>query len=632
MHLRKFTLAVTILSGGSSAFAQLPKAEELLARKPIQAVSVSTPTAAELETCKVEAANYPKPASGAAPTGIIVKDGQGRILRQFIDTTGSGKPNLVYFYHNGTEAYREIDANGNGKPDQYRWLGVNGGKWGSDTNEDGSIDQWFVLSAEELSQEVFAAMQTKNAKRLEVLFPTEAELKSLNLPAVEIEKIRRSTTGAVKKMTEAATSLNVTDKSKWVHLECGLPTVVASDTFGGRDDFTKQTSAVVLFENGDGKTAGVFTLGEIVQLGKVWKLIDGPSPGAGNSTGTSSGDSAGIVVPPEARPILEQLAAVRPASAPADMARYHAERATLLEKIAAVTTGENQQPWLKQVIDAHAARVESAPADAAAMTVLRTWSANIEKDHRGTGAAGYAAFRTLTAEYTVKMAAADEKSVRDVQKWWRDQLDTFIVKYPTAEDTAEAMMRLGVGHEYVGRDGEAAAKATYEKLAVTFPNHPHAAKARGAVARLASDGKAFNLPQASMLDGKPFSANELAGKPTLVVYWGNLYRDPTGEARVVENIKALAELVKLYGDKGFRIVTISVDDEPARAVQALNAAGGLPGIHLHLPGGLDRSPLAVAYGIQFLPHAFLLAKDGTVVNRNAQVGPPLKDEIEKLLK
>jgi len=90
--------------------------------------------------------------------------------------------------------------------------------------------------------------------------------------------------------------------------------------------------------------------------------------------------------------------------------------------------------------------------------------------------------------------------------------------------------------------------------------------------------------------------------------------------------------VKLYGDKGFRIVTISVDDEPARAVQALNAAGGLPGIHLHLPGGLDRSPLAVAYGIQFLPHAFLLAKDGTVVNRNAQVGPPLKDEIEKLLK
>ncbi len=49
-------------------------------------------------------------------------------------------------------------------------------------------------------------------------------------------------------------------------------------------------------------------------------------------------------------------------------------------------------------------------------------------------------------------------------------------------------------------------------------------------------------------------------------------------------------------------------------------------------GGLDRSPLAVAYGIQMVPHLFVVNKEGKVVNRNAQNGPSLRDELEKLAK
>ena len=79
------------------------------------------------------------------------------------------------------------------------------------------------------------------------------------------------------------------------------------------------------------------------------------------------------------------------------------------------------------------------------------------------------------------------------------------------------------------------------------------------------------------------------------------------------------------------IVTVNLDDDPARAVQALNAAQ-IPGHHLHAPGGLDRSPLAAAYGIQMVPHVLLIGKDNKVANKNAQTGPAFKDEIEKLLK
>ena len=149
--------------------------------------------------------------------------------------------------------------------------------------------------------------------------------------------------------------------------------------------------------------------------------------------------------------------------------------------------------------------------------------------------------------------------------------------------------------------------------------------------RLTSEGQPFVLPAATTLAGQPFDFAATAGKPTLVFYWVNWRGNPAAESRVVADLKAIAELAKSYGDKGLNVVTVSLDDNPAQAAQTV-AAAGLPGAHLHLPGGLDRSPLAVAYGIQTVPHAFLLDRAGKVVNRNAQYGAALKDEIEKLLK
>ena len=626
----RFLTALTLTAGVNAlAGAQAPRLEDLLARKPVHPVTVTTPTAAELAGCRVEPLTYPKP---SVATGTVVKDAQGRTLRQFIDTTGRGTPNLVYFYHNGVEAYREIDANGNGKPDQFRWLGVNGGKFGADADEDGTIDTWYVLSPEELSQEVFAALQTRNPKRLEALLPTPKELQSLGLPPAEAEKLLQRAAGAVKRFTATAATLALTDKARWVHVEMGLPNAVAADTYGGPGDLVKQGSALVLFEKGDGK-ADVFTVGEMVQVGKAWKLLDGPSPGAVQNATPGAGGGANVaVIPPEAQPLLAKLQAVKPAADAADARRYHLERAELLEKVVTLTKGDDQQPWLKQVVESYAAAVETNVADsAAAMARLKEWTGIINKDAPKSGAAAFADFRTAGAEYTARMGAAKEAQIGDVQKWWREQLEAFVTKHPAAEDAPEAMMRLAVSHEFVGRDGEAAAKAWYEKLAANYAGHPNAEKAKGAVRRMTSEGQPFVLPPATTLDGKPFDFAATLGRPTVVLYWVNWSRNPAAEARVVADLKAIGELAKAYAEKGLNVVTVSLDDDPLRAVQTI-AAAGLPGAHLHLPGGLDRSPLAVAYGIQTVPHAFLLDKAGKVVNRNAQNGPALKDEIEKLLK
>ena len=45
----------------------------------------------------------------------------------------------------------DIDADFNGKADQYRWFHTAGSRWALDTNEDGQIDGWKTISAEEVT-------------------------------------------------------------------------------------------------------------------------------------------------------------------------------------------------------------------------------------------------------------------------------------------------------------------------------------------------------------------------------------------------------------------------------------------------------------------------------------------------
>jgi thiol-disulfide isomerase/thioredoxin len=184
------------------------------------------------------------------------------------------------------------------------------------------------------------------------------------------------------------------------------------------------------------------------------------------------------------------------------------------------------------------------------------------------------------------------------------------------------MIRLAVASEFA-KDGEAQAVAWCEKLATEFPQHMYAPKARGIVARLKSEGQTFALTGPMLGSGQNFSMAALQGKAVLVVYWAGW------SARLKEDAKVLAELAKTHGPKGLAIVMVSLEDNADNAKKDV-AALQLPGVHLHTPGGVDGSPLAVSYGIMG-PHAFLIGKDGKVVNKNAQLAV-VGDEIEKLLK
>ena len=153
-----------------------PSALEALKLKPIQAqIEYDLPDEQAAEKCTLN------PIKSPPLSGWEVRDGDGNVLRRFLDTNGDNKVDQWCYFKDGVEVYRDIDGNFNRKADEYRWLGTAGIRWAIDTNEDGRIDRWKVISPEEVSEEVIAALSTRDAERFRRLLLTEEELRGLQL-------------------------------------------------------------------------------------------------------------------------------------------------------------------------------------------------------------------------------------------------------------------------------------------------------------------------------------------------------------------------------------------------------------------------------------------------------------------
>lgn len=601
--------------GPALALPPTPRAEDLAQAQPkYPGVAVSTPTPAELARCRVEAV----PGPDGKPIGHVLIDGGNRVVRRFL-AVGTPDYNIKSFYLDGQEAYRETDANGNGKPDQFRWLGANGSKWGLDPQETGRVTRWAVISPEEVSRELFDAIQAKDAKRLEALLPGDEDFKALGLPAADVAKVKQRTAGAAERLMQTAQALALTDKAKWVHLELAAPQTTPADAFGGAQDVTRHRNAGVLVDKGDGK-ADVFQTGELVQVGAGWRVIDGPAPGAPSLNDPASGGDSPPPVPPAIQELVKKLSDIKEPADQAGWPAYHAARAAVLEEVVAKLQGNpTQDTWLRQLLDAYASAADGGVK--AAGDRLAQWKAQIIKTAPRSPVAGFVTFRALLVEYNARTrdAGAKPADVAKIQDWWKEQLEAFVRDYPTLEETPEAMFRLGMAFEFA-KDGEGAAKQWYGALAKNFAQHTLAAQAQGAVRRLDSEGQPFQLGGPNLIpNGPAINVAAMPDKVRIVYFWASW------SGRLKEEAVFLTDLMKKYNAKGLEVVTVCMDATPQEAIQAINATQ-LPGIHIFQPGGT----LPAQYGVMG-PHIFLVGKDGKVANKNANI-PSLGDEVEKLLK
>jgi hypothetical protein len=495
-------------------------------------------------------------------------------------------------------------------------------KWGIDVNGDFKIDTWKMISAEEVSQEILQALISRDFARLQALFITDAELKTLEFSAAEVTRIHELQKQAYSKFQNTLAKLtHFSDKTHWVHLETGAPQCVLADNAGTKHDVIHYARASVLCETG-GKHDWLQT-GELIQVGLAWRIVDAPTVGDGASDDAPSGND------PALQGLLSQLGTLdaHPPSGSdlgtgvsPELATYNLKRADLLEQIVGKVKPEEREQWIRQVADCLAAAAQSSPeSDKTAYKRLQTLEERVDKLMPKSSLAAYVTFREMSAENALLAKSGTDNA--KVQDKWLERLAKFVDTYPKAEDSPEALMQLGMFSEVIDKETEA--KKWYAHLVREFGDHALAAKAQGALRRMELEGKVLEL-SGSQLDGSPFHVADLRGKMVVVYYWGGWNKQ-----RCVGDFATLKLLLDSYAGK-VAVVCIGLDNSVNEARAFLQQVHA-PGIHVFQPGGLD-SPLATQYGIMFLPHLFLVDKDGKVLSRSVQQVSSLESELKKHLK
>ncbi|MFM8434606.1 MAG: redoxin family protein, partial [Planctomycetia bacterium] len=533
------------------------------------------------------------------------------------------------YYKDGAEVYRDVDSNHNAKADQARWLGAGGSRWGVDEDENGTIDAWKTISAEEATAEIVDALKSREASVFTRLLPTNADLQAAGFEEPLLSDLTARVTAAAKGFAKLAAAPQNTlgPQTKWNNMLASQPGSLPAGTAGVGKDVMAYDNVVALVEGGDGKSSGtgqVF-VGSLVRIGDAWRPVDLPQlPGmqgeiadAGGFFAPRVGDRAagagGGQESEKLKPLLAKLREVETKLASADLAgrkALAAEQVGLLEQVVAAAEPAEKPFWVKQLAETIAAGVQEGSLPEGIPGLERLAAAVAADD----GLVAFVRFRLASARYAAGMQQPNA-DIGKVQAAWLDDLKQFVEKHPQAPDAAEAMLQMGISDEFSGSEKEALVR--YAAIVKDFPESPSARKARGAARRLESVGKPLALA-GSGLDGRPVTLQSLRGKPVLVHYWAT-WCEP---CKV--DIAQIRELYAKYGPKKFAVVGIALDTDKTALAKFL-AAKPIPWPQLHESGGLD-GPLAEELGVLTLPTMLLLDAQGNVVDRNLVIS-----DLEKKL-
>jgi thiol-disulfide isomerase/thioredoxin len=554
-------------------------------------------------------------------TGWVLRDGADQVLRRFIDTDGDNVVDMWCYYRNGLEVYRDIDTNKNGKADQFRWLNIAGSRWGVDTDEDGQVDSWKQISAEEVSAEVVRALGNHDVGRFQRLLLSAAELKSLGLGEDKETTISKLLADAPKGFLElAGKQRQVTSKTEWIHFGGSVPGIVPSETDGSTKDVFVYEGVVAMIET-DGKD-GQVQIGTLIKLDETWRLIDAPqlpdptaqavatgvffrptAPVRGAATAQGAPDERSQQLMAELERIDKAVAA---AQTPEEQAKLNARRADLLEEIAAsANSSAERAQWYRQLADMIGAAVQSG-AYPDGVERLEKLFEKLSKTPTDQELAAHVKFVHLAAEYTTRIQ--NEKDFVKIQEAWLKNLENFVGQFPQSPDAAEAMLQLGIAQEFAGQDDDA--KKWYGRIVNQFPKVSVAAKAAGAVRRLDSVGKSVTI-RGNSPTGGVVDLSQYRRKVVLVHYWATWCEPCKADLALIK------ELYASYAKRGFAVIGVSLDSNADDLTNYLRD-NRLPWQQIYEEGGLE-SRMANEMGILTLPTMLLIDSDGNVVNRNIHV-------------
>ena len=602
-----------------------PTVEQALKMKPVQdGVDYDKPTEEQVANCTL------KTTKGSS--GWILRGPDGQILRKFLDSNKDKKIDLWCYYQDGIEVYRDVDANKNGRADQYRWLGVAGIRRGLDQDEDGTIDRWIVISPEEVSAEIVSALRSGDQNQFRRLLPTKAELKSLGLGPERTKQIEEKVEAAEKSFTKTARRQTIVGKkSRWVNFSGTRPGIIPAGTDKSTKDITVYENAVAMVES-DGRHQQL-VMGPMIRVDDAWRVIDLPI-NLGESQIATSGlffntsHTRTVEVPRADDDVTEAMQASLTEIEDIDKklatetsvdarAKLHDERADLLNGLVeSAKDPKIRADWIRQLADTLSTAAQSGDFPAG-IDRLKSLEDQVAKTTSDRQSVPFIRFRYLTASYSVSLQQPDADFVKIQEKWLND-LEQLVEEYPDSTEAAETMLQLGVAEEFAGN--EKVAERWYRRIVDDFPDTMISTKASGAARRLRSIGREIDLEGKTVAD-KSFSLSANRGKVMLVHYWAT-WCDPC-----TQDLATIKKLYAKYKARGFLPVGVNVDTDRSALADFLKN-NRLTWPQLYEDGGLD-SRLANELGILSLPAMLLVDTSGKVVNRNVHVSH-LEDELKKL--
>ncbi|MGB7325151.1 MAG: redoxin domain-containing protein [Rubripirellula sp.] len=620
-------LCLATLAGGELT-AATPSAASALGIRPIQeGVDYDIVSPEVAEKCTVTDIDK------EGWSGWTVLSPDGMTLRRFADTNGDKKVDLWSYYKFGVEVYRDIDADFNTKADQYRWLGTGGTRWGFDKDEDGKIDRWNQISAEEVSAELVASLRESDPARFARLLITEGELKTLGLGAAKTESLAAKADRAARDFAGLAKrQSSVGPQARWVQFAASTPGIVPEGTDGSTKDVIVYENAVAMYEQD--KQSGQLMAGTLIKVGDAWRLVELPSVGddgeaIAQTTGnffTPGGSAAAMAsasggIGEATQRLVNAMEAIDSKLAEASdegvIATLNEQRADVIEDlIANADTPAMRDSWVRQLVDTLGLAAQSgAYPDGSAR--LRKISRQYGSDSESL--ASYADYQAISSEYVIRQTP--EADFAEVQKWYLESLTGFVDRYPGTPETASAYLQLALSKEFEDKEDEAI--VFYKKVATAFPGTDAGERAAGAARRLDSVGRRIEL-EGNTIQGKPFSLAALRGKPVVVHYWAT-WCEPCKQ-----DMKLLRRLQASYQRAGLQLVGVNVD-ATGQSAAAFLTENPLPWVQLFEPGGLESSRLAKTLGVQTLPTMMLIDPDGKVVRHNVRAAE-LDEELAAMLK
>ena len=626
------TLAVltTTLPLPLGAAAATPTVAQALGLQPIHDnVEYDTPGDELMENCTIESIHQD------GLSGWTVRLNTGQLLRRFVDTNGDKKVDQWCYYLDGVEVYRDIDADFNGKADQYRWLGTAGTRWGLDRDEDSRIDDWKTISAEEVTAELVEAIRHGDKDRFANLLISAAEIDELGLGKGRVADLKAKSAAALAGFASLARQqATITTESKWIHFGASRPGTLPAGSDGSTQDVTVYDNVAAVIQTA-GKHAQI-NVGTLILVGDAWKLIDLPNGLTGEEVVATTGfffqvpDVENLEnnalpeggVSEELQTLIDALdkidSQLADATDAAQQSQLNAQRADVLEKLAKIAGDEQErETWIRQLADTVSAAVQSGQYTGGVDRLKKLadrYANDANKD-----LAAYLYFRWMSAEYAASLNQPEADFAAIQEKWLAD-LKQFVADFPDSDDAAEAMLQLAVAEEFSGQS--AAAVGWYTKIVTDFGSTDFAKKAAGAKRRLESVGQTLSL-SGKTIEGDTLRLSQYHGNIVLVHYWA------TWCGPCKDDMKVLRDMQAKYGRQGFALVGINLDNEKEAAIAFLRS-NRLPWAQLYEPGGLD-GRLANELGVLTLPTMLLIDQEGRVISRNINAAE-LDAELSKRLR